>query len=78
MNVLEAAQDLVDKRLEMCIGERLTRSNDSRQIALHELCALSALFSRAWCGAGRTFVEIALVEVVRARNVHVVEASYLR
>jgi hypothetical protein len=36
--VLETAQDLVDKGLEMGIREGLAGSDDGRQIALHEFC----------------------------------------
>jgi hypothetical protein len=34
--ILETAQDLVDKGLEMRVGEGLTGSDDGCQIALHE------------------------------------------
>ena len=37
MNVLQPAQDLVDERLEMGVGQRLPGSDDGRKIAFHEL-----------------------------------------
>jgi len=37
MNVLEAAQDLIDEGLEMSVGQRLAGPYDGCQIALHEL-----------------------------------------
>ena len=77
VDVLEAAQDLVDEGLEMGVGERLARPDDGGQVAFHELCMPSAL-SRARAREGRTLIEVALVEVVRARNVHVVETCYLQ
>lgn len=77
VNILETAQNLVDEGLEMGIGERLTRPNDGGQVAFHELYMPSALY-RAWSRAGHTLVEVALVEVVRARNVHIVETCYLQ
>lgn len=36
--VLQTAEDLVDERLEMSIGEGLPGSNDSRKVAFHQLC----------------------------------------
>ena len=38
MDVLEAAQNLVDERLEMGIGQRLAGTDDGCQVAFHELC----------------------------------------
>ena len=77
VNVLQTAQDLVYEGLEVCIGKRLSRPDDGRQIAFHELCVPSAV-CRAQSKAKRTLVEVALVEVVRAGNVHVVETCYLQ
>ncbi len=37
VNVLQAAQNLVDEGLEMGVSQRLPRSDDGRKIALHEL-----------------------------------------
>lgn len=37
VDIFEAAQDLVDKRLEVGISERLTGPDDGREIAFHEL-----------------------------------------
>lgn len=37
VDVLETAEDLVDERLEVCVGQRLARSDDGGKIALHEL-----------------------------------------
>jgi hypothetical protein len=34
--VFQSAQDLIDEGLEMCVGEGLSRSNDSSEIAFHE------------------------------------------
>ena len=39
VDVLEAAQDLVDEGLEVGVGEGLARPNNGGQIALHEFCA---------------------------------------
>jgi hypothetical protein len=60
------------------VGEGLTRANDGRQIALHELWLWLAWLVKGFGGRGRTFVEIALVEVVWAGDVHVVETRDLR
>ena len=38
VNVLQTAQDLVDKGLEVGVCEWLTRADDRSQITLHELC----------------------------------------
>lgn len=37
VDVLETAQNLVDKRLEVGVGKRLARTNDCGEIALHQL-----------------------------------------
>ena len=37
VNVLQAAENLVDERLEMGIGQRLAGSDDGSQVALHQL-----------------------------------------
>lgn len=37
MNVLEAAQDLVDKKLNMLVTQTLVRLDNLREISLHEL-----------------------------------------
>ena len=38
VDIFQSAQDLVDERLEMCIGEGLAGSNDGSKIAFHKLC----------------------------------------
>jgi hypothetical protein len=38
VDVFQAAQDLVDEGLEVGVGKRLAGSDDSGQIALHQLC----------------------------------------
>lgn len=38
VNILEAAKDLVNERLKVRVSQGLTRSDDSRQVTLHELC----------------------------------------
>jgi hypothetical protein len=38
VDVLEAAEDLVDEGLEMRIGEGLAGADDGGEIAFHELC----------------------------------------
>jgi hypothetical protein len=48
VNVFEAAEDLVDEGLEVGIGKRLARSDDSSQIALHELCVSCQLAYMLW------------------------------
>jgi hypothetical protein len=48
MDVLQATQDLVDERLEVCICERLTRPDDGGQIAFHELCYYVSAVLRVW------------------------------
>jgi hypothetical protein len=77
VNVLQTAQDLVDEGLEMGIRQRLTRADNSRQIALHQLCRIISVVSRSMARNGRTLVKIALIEVVGAGNVHVIEAGNL-
>ena len=37
VDVLEAAENLVDKRLKMGISERLSRADDGSQITFHKL-----------------------------------------
>ena len=44
VDVLQAAQDLVDEGLEVGVGEGLAGADDGGQIALHELWGVSALF----------------------------------
>lgn len=91
VDVLQTAQDLVDEGLEVGVGEGLAGADDGGQIALHELWGESALFvgwvvlcaGHCWRGGEgrgasvRTLVEVALVEVVRAGDVHVVETCDL-
>ena len=92
VDVLQAAQDLVDEGLEVGVGEGLAGADDGGQIALHELWGVvSFVRGRArgalMAGKGRggqgrrrrvrTLVEVALVEVVRAGDVHVVETCDL-
>jgi hypothetical protein len=36
VNVLETAEDLVDERLEMGVGEWLPGSDDGSEVAFHE------------------------------------------
>ena len=43
VDVLEAAEDLVDEGLEVGVGERLAGADDGREVALHELWGESAL-----------------------------------
>lgn len=76
MDVFKTAKDLVDEGLEMGIGQRLAGSDNGRQIALHQFyCALATVSHLTkHCF---TFVEICLVEVVRAGNVHVIETGDL-
>lgn len=78
VDILETAQDLVDEGLEVGVGERLARPNDGGQVALHELYGV--ISNGLWwgSGAGRTLIEVAFVEVIWSRNVHVVEACYLQ
>lgn len=38
VDVLQTAEDLIDKGLEVCIGQGLARADDSRQVALHQFC----------------------------------------
>lgn len=61
----------------MCVREGLAGANDCGQIALHEFYAISAISSVS-LQRGHTLIEVALVEVLRARNVHVVQTCYLR
>jgi len=37
VDVLKATENLVDKGLEVGVGQRLTRTDDGSKIALHEL-----------------------------------------
>jgi hypothetical protein len=37
VNVLQATENLVDEGLEVSVGQRLARTNDSSKITLHEL-----------------------------------------
>lgn len=40
MNILETAQDLVDKGLKVSVGKRLSRTNNCGKIAFHQLCEI--------------------------------------
>jgi len=42
VDIFQTAKDLVDKGLEMGIGEGLARPDNGSQIAFHELCSVSA------------------------------------
>ena len=79
VDILETAQDLVDEGLEVGVGEGLAGSDNGSQIAFHELCQMvSTECHRAELDDHRTLVEIGLVEVVWAGNVHVIETCDLR
>jgi hypothetical protein len=81
VDILEAAQDLVDEGLEVGIGKRLAGADNGSQIAFHELCRVYASAAESAVGResdlGRTLVEISLIKVVGPGNVHVVQASDL-
>ena len=78
VDVLQATENLVDEGLEVGVGQRLARTNDGGKIALHELwsnCQRSVLYScSALPNVLLTLVQVGLIEVVRSRNVHVVQA----
>lgn len=38
VHVLEPTKDLINEGLEVSVGQGLTRPDDSRQVALHQLC----------------------------------------
>ena len=85
VDVLETTEDLVDERLEVSVGQGLARADDSREVALHELCDNCMLVKcsvvvqrKTEEGFRLTFVQVCLVEVIRARNIHIVEAGDLR
>ena len=42
MDILQTAQNLIDEGLEMGVGKWLARADDGCQVALHELCTVSA------------------------------------
>jgi hypothetical protein len=42
VNVLETTEDLIDERLKVSVSKRLTRTNDGREIAFHQLYHQSA------------------------------------
>lgn len=77
VDVFQATQNLVDKGLEVGVGQRLAGPYDGGQIALHELCANVSNALVAIVETGHTLVEIAFVEVVRTGDVHVVETCDL-
>jgi len=77
VDVLQTAEDLVYEGLEVCVGEGLTGTDDGCQIALHQLCGVSAVYSCSKTGACRTLVQVAFVEVVWAGYVHVVKTGDL-
>lgn len=92
VDVLEAAEDLVNKGLEVGICKWLAGTNNSRQVALHQLY-MEQLAMRPYiestCPASvgdylarfasvvLTLVEVRLVEVVWSRYVHVIETCDL-
>ena len=52
VDILETAKNLVDEGLEVSIGKRLTGSDNSRQIALHQLCRFSVSLCSTWRAIG--------------------------
>jgi hypothetical protein len=93
VDVLESAEDLVDEGLEVGVGERLAGPDDGGEIALHQfwdLVLAGCSSAEIWIldlnridtrvkGAGEklTFIEVCLVELVGARDVHVIETGNL-
>lgn len=79
VDIFETAKDLVNERLEVGIGQGLSGADDGGKIALHEFCGLevSELFfmSVRVFIPSLTLVQVCFVEVVRSRNIHVVQAS---
>ena len=73
MYVFESAEDLIYKRLEMGISERLPRPDDSCQVAFHEFWTLLAkgrgIKNREY---GPTFIEIGFIEIFWPGNVHII------
>ena len=64
----------------MCIGQGLAGADDGGQIAFHQLCTLmSAKYVHLnLCGLRtRTLVKVGFIEVLRAWNVHIVQAGNL-
>ena len=49
VDVLQTAENLVDERLEMCVGEGLAGSNNGCQVTLHQLCAIVSIGRCAPC-----------------------------
>lgn len=80
VDVLETAEDLVDKGLEVGIGQRLTGADDGRQIAFHQLCKIISFPFLLGTEPARapTLIEICFVEVVRSGDIHIVKACDLR
>ena len=78
VNVFQATENLVDEGLEVGVGQRLARTNDGSKIALHELWRNYQQSILSWYSTIPknllTLVQVGLVEVVRSRNVHVVQA----
>ena len=79
VDVLQATENLVDEGLEVGVGQRLARTNDGGKIALHELFRLDVSMISFVLGCtlilSLTLVQVCLIEVVRSRNVHVVQAG---
>ena len=76
VDVFETTQDLINEGLEVSVGKRLTRPDDSSQVAFHELCHRSEK-DVLIAPSARTLVDICLVEALRSRDVHVKQASDL-
>lgn len=79
VDVFEAAKYLVNERLEVCVGQGLSGADDGGKIALHELFGLDVSMISFVLGCtlilSLTLVQVCLIEVVRSRNVHVVQAG---
>jgi hypothetical protein len=79
VNVFEAAENLVNERLEVRVGQGLSGADDGGKIALHEFFGLDVSMGSfvLVCPLilSLTLVQVCFVEVVRSGNVHVVQAG---
>ena len=70
VNVLQSAENLVDERLEMSVGQVLSGTDNGGEITLHQLCLSLLLILLLSSGIQHTFGDINLIEVPRRGYIH--------
>lgn len=70
VDVLQSAENLVDERLEMSVGQVLSGTDNGGKITLHQLCLSLLLILLLSSGIQHTFGDINLIEVPRRGDIH--------